>query len=178
MTNESNMQREQVLDRLADKAEEHLHVDVAGRRAAAHSLLQEMHQILLEAQQFEPMAYSSRIEPDGSLLVGDVVTVRVTRRGTIKVFPVDIMGEKLPDPDLRYGARRKAWEHGSRPVTASPVEAVLDVVLPVILTMAAARRRHPTSAPPPSSGAERTKQFRRTSPTAAPANSESPPRRG
>ena len=130
MTNEANT-TDEILDRLANEAEEYLHRDDDGRRAATRALLAEMQQILTAAHQFDAAAYATSVEPNG-LVVGDYVIVKVGREGNVVVAPVDVMGPKLPRPMLKYNARRRAWEHGLYPGSVHPVHAVLDVVLPFV----------------------------------------------
>jgi hypothetical protein len=164
-------QRERVLDRLADDAEHLVDHDVEGRRAAGHRLLKEMHEVLTKAVEFAPNVYSSSILRDRGLVVGDAVVVRVLNRGDIRAFTAGLLGDELPEPALRFNARARTWEHRDH-VTASPIEAILDVIQPVVLDVARQRRGKgwvPPVAPPP--GVYRVSQYRRnagTTPQSAP----------
>jgi hypothetical protein len=160
MTKEQDTRLEGILDRLANEAEEHLHVDVEGRRSATRALLDEIVKVLTAAQHFDSAAYATSIEPNG-VVVGDYVVVKVGHDGNVIVAPVDIMAPKLPRPMVKYNSRRRAWEHRLYPDSVHPVHAVLDVVLPVVFEAIRRERGMPRERPAPTAGVGRpVSQFR------------------
>lgn len=124
-----------LVDRLADAAEQHLHRDLDGRRLAAQKVISDVIKVFSAAQVHEPTRYAVRLESDTSVVIGERVRVSVTIDGTFVVSPVKGRKASSAAVALRYDARSRQWRHAKRPSGASPVGAILDVAIPLLLDL-------------------------------------------